>query len=89
MKYTRGGRKVAVVEHMVSNAAINDRRIPAGQRPIFAVKGGRYLMRGLWYGKRNPTSVNDYGKVEGQAGLPIGKIVGNRVSPFLRRKMCD
>lgn len=50
---------------------------------------GRELLRGLWYGDGDPHNPKNFGKTEGSVGFPIGKVVGKRVSPFLKRRMKD
>jgi hypothetical protein len=52
---------------------------------IFTRRPGRFFFRGAWNG-RDLTKQKTYGKVEGQVGLPIGKLSG-RPSSFLLKKL--
>jgi len=71
------GRRMLTVELPVTRA-----HLAAG---INAPRQGRYLFRGAWYG-RDLGDVGTYGKIEGQRGLPIGKIAG-RPTPYLLRQL--
>ena len=64
-----------------------ERRLVAIEHDLPAREGGRQLLRGLWYGNRDPHKPQNYGKTEGKLGIPIGKVVGKRLSPFLLKKM--
>jgi hypothetical protein len=72
-------RRVIVVAHQITAREAAE----SG----FTDRPGRFLFRGLWHGDRDPRSHKNFGKIEGQVGLPIGKVVGRRLSPFLLRKM--
>jgi len=71
------GRRVLTVQLPVTRAhldvGVNVRR------------QGRYLFRGAWYG-RDLAAVDSYGKIEGQRGMPVGKLSG-RPTPYLLRQL--
>jgi hypothetical protein len=71
------GRAVLTVELPVTRRDL--------ARGVNAARPGRYLFRGAWYG-RDLTSIETYGKIEGQQGMPIGKLAG-RPMPYLLRKL--
>lgn len=84
---TRGSngrpRRLVAVSHQVTTRDVAD------PKQIFTKRAGRFLFRGLWYGDRNPRNHRNFGKVEGQVGLPIGKVTGRRLSPFLLKRMSN
>lgn len=71
------GRRVLAVQLAVTRAHLD-----AG---VNARRQGRYLFRGAWYG-RDLADIGTYGKIEGQTGIPIGKLCG-RPTPYLLRRL--
>ena len=55
------------------------------RKGINAGKPGLYLFRGAWYGE-NLRDLESYGKIEGQVGIPIGKLTACS-SAYLKRKL--
>lgn len=73
----RKGRRSLTVQ-----LAVADRDIAQGTDVL---RPGRYLFRGAWYGQ-NLADLATYGKIEGQHGMPIGKLAG-RPTPYLLRRL--
>jgi hypothetical protein len=71
------GRRTLTVQLPVTRAHLED--------GINARRQGRYLFRGAWYG-RDMAAIATYGKIEGQRGMPIGKLSG-RPTPYLLRQL--
>lgn len=68
--------------HLAVELPVTRRDLAQG---VNAMRVGRYLFRGAWYG-RDLTTLSTYGKIEGQKGQPIGKLSG-RPTPYLLRKL--
>lgn len=76
VKGWRGRRSLAV------ELEVTARHLAEG---INARRRGRYLFRGAWYGT-DLADTATFGKIEGQRGMPIGKLSG-RPTPYLLRKL--